>query len=56
VEGPNTARAQQLVAAFYQGGQADQRSPESVSDLLRRFGINSPDDTAAEIRRAVGGR
>jgi hypothetical protein len=34
VEGPNTARAQQLVAAFYQGGQSEQQSPRSVLDIL----------------------
>ena len=37
LEGPNTARAQQMVAAFYQGGQAG-GSSEPAIDIRRAVG------------------
>jgi hypothetical protein len=42
VLGPNTARAQQLVQAFYQGGQAAKPSEEPVIDIYRTLGLPQP--------------
>jgi hypothetical protein len=56
-EGPNTARAQQLVAAFYQGQQANERSPQSVFEMLGlpqpRAGTGAA-EPVIDIRRALG--
>jgi hypothetical protein len=50
VEGPNTARAQQMVQAFYQGGQAG-GSSEPVIDIRRAAGPASPGPSGGRGRQ-----